>query len=62
MMSSPSSGLTPDGHRANIKEFIEALEAGRAPLISGPEARKSVEIILAIYRSARQGQAVELPL
>lgn len=60
--SSPSSGLTPDGHRANIKEFIEALEAGREPLISGPEARKSVEIILAIYRSARQGQAVELPL
>jgi predicted dehydrogenase len=60
--SSASAGVTADGHRANFKEFIEALEAGRQPLVSGPEARKSVEIILAIYRSANQGKAVSLPL
>lgn len=60
--SSPSAGLTAEGHRANIAEFLDALQARRAPLISGPEARKSVEIILAIYRSAQQRQPVELPL
>jgi len=60
--SSPSAGLTAAGHQANIEEFLDAIEAGREPLIGGTEARKSVEIILAVYRSAQQGKPVELPL
>ncbi|NLX14731.1 MAG: Gfo/Idh/MocA family oxidoreductase [Phycisphaerales bacterium] len=58
--SDPKAGLIPDNHRANFADFLEAIEQNREPTISGHEARKSVEIILAIYRSAQTGQTVEL--
>lgn len=49
-------------HRRQIVDFIEAVQQGRPPLIEGPEARKAVEIIRAIYRSAQEGRAIDLPL
>ena len=49
-------------HRRQIVDFIEAVRQGRPPLIDGAEARKSVEIIRAIYRSAADGKMVALPL
>jgi UDP-N-acetyl-2-amino-2-deoxyglucuronate dehydrogenase len=49
-------------HRRQIVDFIEAVQEGRPPLVDGPEARKAVEIIRAIYRSAQEGRAVALPL
>lgn len=49
-------------HRRQLVDFIEAVETGRAPAIDGREARKSVEIIRAIYRSDQTGRVVELPL
>jgi UDP-N-acetyl-2-amino-2-deoxyglucuronate dehydrogenase len=55
--ANPSAGFSVDGHRDNLAEFLAALEAGRAPLVDGAEARKSVRIILAIYESARRGGA-----
>lgn len=41
-------------HAKNIAAFIESIEAGRPFEIDGPEARKAVEIILAIYSSAKE--------
>ena len=41
-------------HARNIAAFIESLEKNRPFEIDGYEARKAVEIILAIYSSARQ--------
>jgi predicted dehydrogenase len=41
-------------HAKNIAAFIESVEAGRSFEIDGPEARKAVEIILAIYSSAKE--------
>lgn len=55
--ANPAAGVTADGHRDNFAEFLAALDAGRSPTIDGPEARKAVEIILAIYESARRGGA-----
>ncbi len=60
--SSPGAGLSCEGHRRNFAEFLDALEHNRPPLIDGQEARKGVEIILAIYESARRRKAVDLPL
>ena len=41
----------------------EAIRKGTARrLIDGPEGRRSVEIILAIYKAAETGRAVKLPL
>jgi predicted dehydrogenase len=51
------------GHRRSFEDAVRALKSGRKPLIDGPEARKSIEIILAIYRSALAGgKPVKLPL
>jgi len=54
--------LSAAPHRRQIQAFIEALESGGQPHPSGREARKAVEIILAIYKSSRTGEIVTLPL
>ncbi len=58
--SNPSAGMTADGHRDNFASFLKALDEGRKPEIDGVEARKAVQIILAVYESARAGKTVEL--
>ncbi|MBN1345889.1 MAG: Gfo/Idh/MocA family oxidoreductase [Phycisphaerae bacterium] len=58
----PATGVTGERHLPNFADFLQAIDEGREPLVSGPESRKSVEIIVAIYRSSKTGQAVELPL
>jgi predicted dehydrogenase len=60
--SSPGAGLSCEGHRRNIAEFLDAIEHNREPMVNGREARKGVEIILAIYESARTRKTVDLPL
>jgi predicted dehydrogenase len=53
------------GHQAHAKQFqdvVQAIRKGAAPSIDGPEGRRSVEIILAIYKSAETGKPVRLPL
>jgi predicted dehydrogenase len=49
-------------HRRQIVDLIEAICDQRPPAIQGAEARRSVEIIRAIYQSAESGQPVALPL
>ena len=51
-----------EGHRRQFVDFIRAIETRTEPLVNGEEARKAVEIILAIYRSAQSGRPVNLPL
>jgi predicted dehydrogenase len=46
----------------NFDDTARAARAGTAPCVSGPEAKKSVEVICAIYQSARTGKPVTLPL
>jgi hypothetical protein len=43
-------------------DFLGAIDGALEPLVGGREGRKSVEIILAIYRSADTGSQVMLPL
>ncbi|MBI1370188.1 MAG: gfo/Idh/MocA family oxidoreductase [Planctomycetes bacterium] len=47
-------------HTANIRDFVAALDAGHAPAIDGPEARKSIAIISAVYESAKTGKPVDV--
>ena len=50
-------------HQRNFEDVLKALDEGGQPAIDGYEARKSVEIILAIYESALAGgKPVKLPL
>jgi predicted dehydrogenase len=48
------------GHRAIIEDFIQVIGSDRLPLCDGREARRSVELVNAMYRSARTGAVVEL--
>lgn len=50
------------GHALEFRDVVEAIQKDRAAAIDGREGRRSVEIILGIYRSAETGRAVQLPL
>ena len=48
------------GHTAQFKDVLHAIRIGQQPLINGREGRRSVEVICAIYESARTGNVVSL--
>jgi UDP-N-acetyl-2-amino-2-deoxyglucuronate dehydrogenase len=50
------------GHLAYYQSVIDTLMHGTAPQTDGRSGRKSLELILAIYRSAQSGKRVSLPL
>jgi len=60
--ASDPRGITHHGHRVQLLDFLQAIDAGGSPRVDGRDGRKSVEIIRAIYRSAQTGQVVTLPL
>ncbi|MEO8662953.1 MAG: Gfo/Idh/MocA family oxidoreductase [Bryobacteraceae bacterium] len=49
-------------HGLQIRDFLQALEEGRAPLVTGEEGRAVTEIFTAIYRAQETGRPVRLPL
>jgi UDP-N-acetyl-2-amino-2-deoxyglucuronate dehydrogenase len=59
-----AAGLEPTqiGHYAQIADMVDVVREGRPPLVDGEEGRRSLEVVLAIYASARQGRVVALPL
>jgi len=50
------------GHAKLFANMIAAIEGREKLVVDGPEGCRSVEIILAIYKSAETGQTVKLPL
>ena len=60
--SADPAAIPNAGHRAQIVDLLDAIATDRAPAISGEAARQPLEIILAIYESARTGREVTLPL
>ena len=49
-------------HYVQLKDFIDSLREGRRPLISLEDARRTVELFTAIYRSQRDKRPVQFPL
>jgi predicted dehydrogenase len=50
------------GHARHFRDVLRAVRKGGQPRIDGPEGRRSVEVILAIYKAAETGRSVTLPL
>lgn len=50
------------GHKPLYADMIEAIELGREPYITAKDGRKSLELVLAIYKSAAEGRSIKLPL
>jgi UDP-N-acetyl-2-amino-2-deoxyglucuronate dehydrogenase len=48
--------------RLQIEEYLDALDHDREPLVNGEEARRTVELFTAIYRSTRDNKPVKFPL
>jgi UDP-N-acetyl-2-amino-2-deoxyglucuronate dehydrogenase len=60
--ASATSPIVSDvrGHRRVLEDFVSAVRTGARPLCDGRDGRRSVELVEAMYRSARTGAAVAL--
>jgi UDP-N-acetyl-2-amino-2-deoxyglucuronate dehydrogenase len=58
--SSNPMTLEITGHQHQIEDFLAAIHEDRDPVVSGEEGLKALEIVLAIYRSSREGRLVWL--
>lgn len=64
--SNPSGSSDPTAighqlHAAQWKKLIESIQQDLTPVVDGKTARKSVELIRAIYFSSKEGKLVEFP-
>lgn len=59
-VSSPD--IVSECHQRQFQEIITAIKNNQEPLVNGEEGRKSLEVILAIYKAAFTGSRVVLPL
>ncbi len=50
------------GHTRLFQDVLNAIKKKTKPAVDGLEGRRSIEIILAVYKSAETGRAVKLPL
>ncbi|MBN1808472.1 MAG: Gfo/Idh/MocA family oxidoreductase [Planctomycetes bacterium] len=51
-----------EGHQLQFENLVESIRKGTPLLVDAAEARKSVEVILAVYASALGGRPVSFPL
>ena len=47
-------------HAAQIADLLAAIDEAREPAVSGPAGRDALEIVCAVYESARTGRTVRL--
>ena len=50
------------GHTPLYKNVIEAINNNTKPLVDAEAGRRALELVLAIYKSAKEGRPVKLPL
>ena len=58
----PTSNVYGNGHTSLYADVIDAIENDREPYINGEAGRNALEIVLAIYKSQKEGRPVKLPL
>jgi len=54
--------LKIEGHPAQVQNFLSAIEGKESLAITGNDGRASLELIMAIYKSAQTRQTVKLPI
>lgn len=58
--ASDPGAISVEGHKRQLQDFVDAIRAGRAPMLDGREGRKAVAFVRAIYDSAESGRPVKL--
>lgn len=57
-----ASNVYGNGHTSLFADVVEAIEKDRQPYVDAKAGRDALEMVLAIYKSAAEGQAVKFPL
>ena len=57
-----TSNVYGNGHTSLYADVIDAIENDRAPYVDAYAGRNALELVLAIYKSQKEGKAVKLPL
>lgn len=57
-----ASNVYGNGHTSLFADVVEAIEQARQPYVDARAGRDALEMVLAIYKSAAEGKAVNLPL
>jgi predicted dehydrogenase len=60
--ASDPAAIGHHGHATQFQDFVDAVRKNRRPAIDGYEGRRSVEIILGVYKAAETRKSVKLPL
>ena len=58
--ASDPAAIWGEAHRMQFSDFLRCIRTGAEPIVNGVEGRKAVEVVLAVYESARTGQVVTL--
>ena len=56
--SSDPLAIGIEKHKRQLADFIAAIREDRQPAVDGREARRAVDVVLAIYESAREGKPI----
>ena len=57
-----ASNVYGNGHTSLFADVVDAIEHDRQPYVDARAGRDALEMVLAIYKSAAEGKAVNLPL
>lgn len=57
-----TSNVYGNGHTSLYADVIDAIENNRAPYVDAHAGKNALELVLAIYKSQKEGKAVRLPL
>ena len=57
---SDPAALDVSGHAAQITDLLAAIDEGREPAVDGQAGRDALQIVCAVYESARTGRTVTL--
>jgi UDP-N-acetyl-2-amino-2-deoxyglucuronate dehydrogenase len=56
-----AAGIDPASHAAQIADLLAAIDEGRPPSVTADSARATLEVVCAVYESARDGRTVTIP-
>ncbi len=51
-----------EGHTAQIDNVLTSIEKNEAPIVTGYDGRRALELIFAVYKSGAKGEIVNLPI
>lgn len=57
-----TSNVYGNGHTSLYADVIDAIQNDRKPYVDAVAGRNALELVLAIYKSQKEGRAVKLPL